>query len=80
MQYWRVGDLDKIVGAIEGECVADETDVGCGRSGLQRAIVGADDGECIAIGGPPSDQAARSRQTTCSFSLKSRERGARQKK
>jgi hypothetical protein len=72
--------LDKIVGPIECECVPNKTGVGRGGSALQRAIVRTDDCHRVTIGGPPSNQAIRSRQTTRTFDLKSRERGARQKK
>jgi len=80
MQNWRVSDLDKIVGPIERERVPDETDVGCSRSSLKRGVVGADNGQGTAIGRPPSDHAGWSGETTRRFKLKSRERGAQQKK
>src|SRR5262249_42156115 len=80
MQNWRVSDLDEIVGPVESECVPNETNIGRGGAALECAVVCADNGQRVGITGPPSNQAIRRGPTTRALHLKSRERGARQKK
>ena len=72
--------MDEIVGTVESERVPNETDIGRGGSTLKRAVVGADDCQRVAIAGPPANQATWSRETTRTVNVKSRERGAQQKK
>ena len=80
MQYRRVRNLNKVIGPIERECVPYETEVGRGGATLERAVIRAKDCQCVPISGPPTNQPIWSRETARTFYLKSRERGARQKK